>query len=52
VLAAAFMAAIFFVGLPVVWFCTLGAQPLSGDLGQVLGPTFAPVAGSLPRSGS
>ena len=50
VLAAAFMAAIFFVGLPVVWFCTLGAEPLSGDLGQVLGPTFAPVAGSLAKT--
>ncbi len=50
VFVAAFMAAVFFVGLPVVWFCTLGAEPLSGDLGQVLGPTFAPVAGSLAKT--
>ena len=50
VFAAAFMAAIFFVGLPIVWFCTLGTEPLSGDLGQVLGPTFAPVAGSLAKT--
>ncbi len=50
VLASAFMAAIFFVGLPVVWFCTLGAEPLTGDLGQVLGPTFAPVAGAFAKT--
>jgi len=52
VLAAAFMAAIFFVGLPVVWFCVLGAEPLTGDLGQILGPTFAPLLGGLAKSGA
>ena len=50
VYAAAAMAAVFFVGLPVVWFCVLGADPLSGDLGQVLGPTFAPLFGGLAKS--
>ena len=50
VFAAAVMAAIFFVGLPVVWYCTLGAQPLTGDLGQVLGPTFAPAFGALAKT--
>ncbi|WP_294540346.1 amino acid permease [uncultured Rhodoblastus sp.] len=50
VLAAAFMAAIFFVGLPIVWFCVLGAEPLTGDLGQVLGPTFQPLFGGLAKS--
>jgi signal transduction histidine kinase/DNA-binding response OmpR family regulator/L-asparagine transporter-like permease len=50
VLAAAFMAAIFFVGLPIVWFCVLGAEPLTGDLGQVLGPTFQPIFGGLAKT--
>jgi len=50
VVAAAAMAAVFFVGLPVVWFCTLGAGPLTGDLGQALGPTFAPLFGALGKS--
>jgi len=49
-LAAAFMAAIFFIGLPVVWFCVLGPEPLTGDLGQVLGPTFTPLFGGLAKS--
>ena len=52
VLASALMAAVFFVGLPVVWFCTLGAKPLSGDLDQVLGPTFAPVMGAMGKTGA
>jgi signal transduction histidine kinase/CheY-like chemotaxis protein len=50
VLAAGFMAAIFFVGLPIVWFCVLGAEPLTGDLGQVLGPTFQPLFGGLAKT--
>jgi signal transduction histidine kinase/CheY-like chemotaxis protein/L-asparagine transporter-like permease len=52
VLASALMAAVFFVGLPVVWFGTLGAKPLGGDLGQVLGPTFAPLMGAMGKTGA
>lgn len=50
--AAIGMAAVFFVGLPVVWFCVLGPDPLAGDLGQVLGPTFAPLMGAFGKSGA
>ena len=50
VLVSAAMAAVFFVGLPVVWLCVLGADPLKGDLGQVLGPTFEPLFGGLAKS--
>jgi two-component system, sensor histidine kinase len=50
VFAAGFMAAVFFVGLPVVWYCTLGSEALTGDLGQILGPTFAPLMGGLAKT--
>lgn len=50
VYASGFMAAVYFLGLPVVWFCVLGAQPLTGDLGTVLGPTFAPLFGATAKS--
>ncbi|WLE59701.1 amino acid permease [Burkholderia plantarii] len=47
--ASAALASIYFIGLPLVWLGTLGAQPLGGDLGQVLGPTFAPVFGAFAK---
>lgn len=49
-LASAAMAAIYFVGLPLVWLGTLGPEALGQDLGDVIGPTFAPVFGSLGKS--
>ena len=50
VFASAFMASIYFVVLPVIWLGALGPDALGNDLIQVLGPTFAPVAGSLAKS--
>ena len=49
-LASGGMAAIYFVALPVIWLGALGADPLGGDLGQALGPVFAPVFGALGKS--
>ncbi len=45
-LAAALMAAVFFILLPLVWLGALGAEPLGQDLALVLGPTFAPLFGA------
>ena len=50
VLASGAMAAVYFVVLPVVWMGVLGPEPLGGDLGQALGPTFAPLLGALGKS--
>ena len=36
--------------LPVVWLGALGPEALGRDLGEVLGPTFAPVFGALAKS--
>ena len=48
------IAIIYFVLLPVVWLGALGKGPLasaaSGGLALVLGPTFAPLVGSLAKS--
>ncbi len=44
--AAAVMASVYFILLPVVWLGTLGAEPLGKDLALELGPTFAPLLGS------
>ena len=49
-LASALMASVYFVFLPVIWLGVLGPNPLMGDLSQTLGPTFAPVFGSLARA--
>lgn len=49
-LASGFMAAVFFVGLPVVWLGLLGPETMGGDLASILGPTFAPVFGSAAKS--
>ncbi len=45
-LAAAVMASVYFILLPVVWLGALGAEPLGQDLALVLGPTFAPLLGA------
>lgn len=50
VFASALMASVYFVVLPVVWLGALGPEALGNDLIQVLGPTFAPVFGSLAKS--
>jgi signal transduction histidine kinase/amino acid transporter len=44
------IASVFFVLIPVVWLGTLGPHPLEGNLAAVLGPTFAPVFGSLAKA--
>ena len=49
-LASGGMAAVYFVALPVIWFGALGADPLGGDLGQALGPVFAPLFGAFGKS--
>src|SRR5262249_48139142 len=48
--ASAAMASIYFVALPIVWLGVLGPKELGGDLMLVLGPTFAPVLGSLAKA--
>src|SRR3954452_13887481 len=48
--AAAGMATIYFVVLPVIWLGTLGAGPLEHNLIDVLGPTFAPLFGAAAGS--
>jgi diguanylate cyclase (GGDEF)-like protein len=49
-LAAASMAGLYFIVLPVVWLGVLGPEPLGRDLATVLGPTFAPLLGSLAKA--
>jgi signal transduction histidine kinase/amino acid transporter len=44
------MASVFFVLLPVVWLGLFSAGPLEGHLAGVIGPTFAPVLGSLAKA--
>jgi amino acid transporter len=48
-LTSAVIAAGYFCVLPLVWLGTLGVEPLGQDLALVLGPTFAPVFGSLAK---
>ena len=50
VYASALMASVYFVLLPVVWLGVLGPDAMGKDLIQVLGPTFAPVFGSLAKA--
>ena len=47
---SAAMAAVYFVGLPLVWLGALGPSALGQDLGEVLAPTFAPIFGGLAKS--
>ena len=49
-LAAAVMAGVYFIVLPVVWLGVLGPEPLGRDLATVLGPTFAPLLGSFGKA--
>jgi signal transduction histidine kinase/L-asparagine transporter-like permease len=49
-LAAATMASVYFLLLPVVWLGALGSEPLGQDLALVLGPTFAPVLGASAKA--
>ena len=48
--ASAIMATVYFLLLPLVWLGVLGAGPLTGDLQDVLGPTFAPLLGNAARA--
>ncbi|HYL19584.1 MAG TPA: amino acid permease, partial [Burkholderiales bacterium] len=48
--ASAVMASLYFIVLPVVWLGVLGSERLGEELMLVLGPTFAPVFGSLAKS--
>jgi diguanylate cyclase (GGDEF)-like protein len=47
--AAAGVATIYFIVLPVVWLGAFGPKPLEGDLAGVLGPTFAPLLGGAAK---
>jgi signal transduction histidine kinase/amino acid transporter/ActR/RegA family two-component response regulator len=49
-LAAASMASVYFILLPVVWLGALGSEPLGKDLAQELGPTFAPLLGASAKA--
>jgi diguanylate cyclase (GGDEF)-like protein len=49
-LAAAAMAGVYFIALPLVWLGVLGSETLGHDLASVLGPTFAPLLGSLGKA--
>jgi hypothetical protein len=44
------MAGIYFIVLPVIWLGALGYGPLGNDLAGELGPTFAPLFGSLGKA--
>jgi diguanylate cyclase (GGDEF)-like protein len=46
IFASAGVASLYFIILPVVWLGALGPQALTGDLANVLGPTFAPLLGT------
>ena len=48
--ASGAMAGVYFIVLPVVWLGVLGSEPLGQDLATVLGPTFAPLLGSLGKA--
>ena len=48
--AAAGIATLYFIVLPVVWLGVLGPQAIEGELMQTLGPTFAPLFGGLARA--
>jgi len=43
--AAAIMATLYFLVLPVVWLGVIGSDAMAGDLTETLGPTFAPLFG-------
>ena len=49
-MAAAAMAGIYFIVLPLVWLGALGPEPLGRPLTDILGPTFAPLFGSVGKA--
>jgi len=50
VFASGAMAGLFFVVLPLVWLGTIGTAGMGGDLGDTLGPTFAPLLAGVAKS--
>ena len=48
--ASGALAGLYFVLLPLVWLGALGPAALGEDLALVLGPTFAPLAGSAAKA--
>jgi diguanylate cyclase (GGDEF)-like protein len=48
--ASAIMATLYFAVLPVVWLGVVGPKGMSGDLVSTLGPTFAPLFGSMAKA--
>lgn len=50
VLASALMATWYFLVLPIVWLGCIGADGLSGNLAETLGPTFAPWFGTAGKA--
>ena len=49
-LASGAIAGVYGIVLPIVWLGVLGPKALGGDLAVALGPTFAPVFGSLAKA--
>src|SRR4029077_1669587 len=47
--ASGAMAGLYFIVLPVVWLGTIGPDAMGQDLALVLGPTFAPLLGSVAK---
>ncbi len=50
VLGSGFMAAVYFIFLPIIWLGALGPESLGKDLALELGPTFAPLFGSAAKA--
>ena len=48
--AAAGMASVYFLFLPVIWLGVIGPSGIGGDLATTLGPTYAPLFGGLAKS--
>ncbi|MEA2361377.1 MAG: hypothetical protein QOD71_522 [Thermoleophilaceae bacterium] len=48
--AAAGMATLYFLVLPVVWLGALGGGPIGGELMQTIGPTYAPLLGAAAQT--
>ncbi|HLY81619.1 MAG TPA: amino acid permease, partial [Acidimicrobiales bacterium] len=48
--ASAGMATLYFLVLPVIWLGMFGPAPLTKDLTEALGPTFAPLFGGMAKA--